>query len=307
MGAPAMSGKATGWARDQWCSGGLTAKAVLLLMGDYATGPRHELWPSVETMARELQTTDRTIFRTLNSLEADGLIWRSARTLGSGKRTSTLYRLMVDGRVSPDTVSPLSPDTESPLSPDTESPLALTESQGDPDTESGLILSKESDPKNGCGARATFDEVLAAWMGHAKRSSRTNPEASWEAWAGACDLIDEAELAARARRALAEDLDFKRRGPPALQKWLAEGKWANWADASEGGGTPSPAASFPDAEIRARVVARRGEAYARTWLDGAALDGLTIRPRTNTAGDHLRRDLRPLLAELGLTVTDKGA
>ena len=104
-----MSGRAFGAVRDnfvrdnamKWArahgsvSGGLAARAVLLLMADYADR-QHQLFPSIATMAAELDCAERTVQRAIGSLESDGLIERTLRLTATGKSTSSRYGLRVD-------------------------------------------------------------------------------------------------------------------------------------------------------------------------------------------------------------------
>lgn len=52
-----------------------------------------ECFPSVRTIAADLNLSKSTVFRTLNDLEAAGLIVREKRWRTSGGRSSTLYKL----------------------------------------------------------------------------------------------------------------------------------------------------------------------------------------------------------------------
>lgn len=52
-----------------------------------------ECFPSVNTIARDLSLSKRTIFRALSELESHGLIEKKPRTRISGGSSSNLYRL----------------------------------------------------------------------------------------------------------------------------------------------------------------------------------------------------------------------
>ncbi|MFY0661353.1 MAG: helix-turn-helix domain-containing protein [Shimia sp.] len=69
-----MSNLVTSILRSKNLGVGLTAKSVILLMGDIASDEGQGIWASKGTMARELETTERTVQRQISALESAGFI-----------------------------------------------------------------------------------------------------------------------------------------------------------------------------------------------------------------------------------------
>jgi hypothetical protein len=152
-------------------------------------------------------------------------------------------------------------------------------------------------------AREGFGQTLTAWLG-ASQNSRTNPEAAAAAWDGVVGAgVDPERLAAAAMAALADDPDFKRRGPPGLQRWLAEKRYIGWLDRPASAAQPK---TFPDVDLRAAMVFDKGEAWTASWLDPCRWSEpqRTIVARTGFAAETLRRDVGQLLAAHGVRVTE---
>ena len=128
-----MSMAALTWARRQ-STGSPVAKGLLLLLADYADDSGL-CWPSQTTLAREFEASKRTILRTLQSLEAAGLLQRETMHRDDGSRGTDRIRLALgalDGGG-----EPLTPPGDSLTGGgDTESPGVVSESQGGGDTES---------------------------------------------------------------------------------------------------------------------------------------------------------------------------
>lgn len=57
------------------------------------TNKNRECFPSVKTIANDLNVSKSTVFRALNDLECSGLITRKERYRASGGRSSSLYIL----------------------------------------------------------------------------------------------------------------------------------------------------------------------------------------------------------------------
>ncbi|PCJ04122.1 MAG: hypothetical protein COB16_19485 [Rhodobacteraceae bacterium] len=69
-----MSNHITSLLRRKILGVGLTGKSVILLMGDLASDDGSGIWASKARMARELETTDRTIQRTIKALIDAGFV-----------------------------------------------------------------------------------------------------------------------------------------------------------------------------------------------------------------------------------------
>jgi hypothetical protein len=65
---------------------------------------------------------------------------------------------------------------------------------------------------------------------------------------------------------------------------------------------------FPEDGVRQVACARKGEAWARSWLDGCGWDGATrtILPRSELVRGRLLRELQPELKAAGVTVGRPG-
>ena len=74
-----MSNAVTSLLRSRSLEVGFTGKAILLLMGDLASDDGSGIWASKGRMARELETTDRTIRRTIDKLIEGGFLIETGR------------------------------------------------------------------------------------------------------------------------------------------------------------------------------------------------------------------------------------
>ena len=91
-----MSVVALSWAKRQR-AGGVAAKAVLLVLADYAD-EEGTCWPSQARIAAECELTDRSVRDQLTKLEAAGLITRSTKRRPDGTQDNSRFRLALDRR-----------------------------------------------------------------------------------------------------------------------------------------------------------------------------------------------------------------
>lgn len=297
-----MSGKAFGWAREQTCSGGMAAKAVLLLMADYADR-EHQAFPSVSTLAEELQASERTIQRAIVSLEDDDLIVRQLRTTASGKSTSSRYLLSVDrAREGCHSVTPMG-DALSPSGVSQCHPHPVTLS---PSTTLEPLKGTEESADALSSARDGFDRVSGEWS--KADPDRVAPPVDWRAWQRACGNIEPRALEAAALRYLAESGDVKRRRCKAFAVWLAEERWVGWLGeppVEEAEPAPAPRQSFEGpAEFMAALHAAKDRDWIASWLGLCGWDGeaAAIVCPMNTIAETLKRDLRRLLEDFKISV-----
>jgi hypothetical protein len=311
-----MSGKAVGWAREVRCSGGLAAKAVLLLMADFADGDG-ELFPSVSRMAHELQAAERTVQRAIVSLEQDGLIAREFRSTRSGKSTSSRYRLLIN---------PVAEGCQKVTpSPVTETPSGVSESRGEgvtksPSTTFEPVLEPRSSDELQTGvrerereaedreevSRVAFERVVTAWSAAApERCSRVKAAPKW---AEACEGRDPADVEAACLRYLAEAGEVKRKLCRALDRFLAEAWFENWLPGRTppDGKPPRPKWSGP-AEVRSAVAVLAGEDFAAACVDPSGWDeeGRALIPHTGLAKSRLLDRLRRHLPDLGFSIAER--
>lgn len=305
-----MSVKAIAWAREQACSGRSSAKAALLLIADYADRD-NRAWPSVSTLALELNMSERTVKRCLASLVADGHLTREARFRSNGKQTSSIYTLNV-GRFAP--LEGCHPDTPRG---DNLTPLGVTGCHPEGVTLSPLTtlepptrtVERSDDLSSARGiAPDPFDEVLKRWGELAP--DRIAPPVDRSAWDKQLAFVDEAELGAIALHFLATSDDVKRGRAPRLAIWLSEQRWRGYQLAAAKSATPIAAGAAWDGPpaIPAMIRERKGEAYLGSWLAGARWDveRRALLTRTGVAADTLKADLGAALAALGVERIEKG-
>lgn len=106
-----MSWEALAWAKKQ-TGLGLPKKFLLVLLAEKADGFR--CWPSIGSLAAEMECSTRTVQRLLSELVDLGLITREARFRPNGSRTTDMIMLIEGG----DKLSPPHGEQETP--PDTQ-------------------------------------------------------------------------------------------------------------------------------------------------------------------------------------------
>lgn len=143
-----MSNHVTMLLRNRNLGLNLTLKSVLLLMADYASDDGTGIWASKSRMARELETTDRTIQRAIKELTQQNLLTEVGRRKCSNGATIEYniviknvdkFPLTISSRpvkanllsqeVVPDTVRP---PTDRHPTPDTLSPHGATDGHPNP-------------------------------------------------------------------------------------------------------------------------------------------------------------------------------
>lgn len=328
-----MSGEALGWARRQRVSGGLPAKAVLVLLADYC-GDDHACWPSVPTIARELETTPRTVQRALRALETDGLVMIAERKTGKGRTTSNHITLDVAcahggtarGAARGDTVSPVPPSERHPT-PDTVSPIPPSQChpqnlQLEPPLEPS---SADAEDARAGGQGAIEGEAgFASWV---ERFMAAYPasglqKANWPKTRTAfAEQIPAAALAgdgdgpetliacavAYAASALVAKGTFGAVNPV---EFLSGERWRAFLPGTAAAQAVAASAVVAGwagpIEVWDAVCADRrlGEAWAGSWLAPCAVEGSVVHPRTGVAADRLRGAIGALLGEHGLTIGD---
>jgi len=256
-------------------------KIVLLALADHAGADTDQCWPSIATLARKCSKAVRTIYAALARLEAAGHISRETRP-GRG----VVYTVHpCSGR----TPTPAA-DAGAPLQPPHPTPAAAAPKpeenhHGNPscsdEHETGARASDDA------GSEAMFERWWAAWP----TSWRRDPDGARAAWAERwADLPAEAALMA-SLAAYVADTRANDRQPCNPGTWLRRRRWLDGAGPAAGGGGLSAFAWTGPAEIRAALVAARGEGPARSYLDPAGWAGGRIRARTGLAAAWLREAL----------------
>jgi hypothetical protein len=320
-----MSLAAQEWAYNSGVVSG--ARFVLVVLADHAGDQKGEDWTCYPGMTRLSEKTGlsvESVERHLKMLVKQGWISRKrrpGRTRDTGVYLYTLHRdrrrglpvnLTDDRAAEPSVNLTVGGEGDHPSKFDQPS-VNLTPTTRQNDSIPPDPPYTAEPPENphltraGVGAGAgdgVFGQVLGEWVA-AARTSRTDPEAAAERWAELVDGgVSDADLAAAARAALAEDLDFKRRGPPGLQRWLGEKKFVAWL--GRGPAAVAERTRFADETVRCAIVGAKGEGWAASWLDPAGWDAgrREISPRTQTAVLTLRRDASGVLQRLGVKVVD---
>lgn len=154
---------------------------------------------------------------------------------------------------------------------------------------------KDVEPKG--SVPAFSEDFLAGWKAYPKSGVERSKSRAicWKLWRDAARLAGgEAALLGALRRYVSEDKQHKTEcGAPALDRWLAWGRWDHFL----GGNVQVVTAPFPEAAVRQHVVAEKGEAWTASWLDPSGWDEefRVIRARPTAAG-KLRAELRAILA-----------
>jgi len=98
-----MSIRAMNWAWSQKLAP--APKLILMALADSAND-LDECWPGIAFVADKCCVSERTVQRVLQQFENTGLMVVTPRYTSAGRQTSNGYRLLLDGKVSPDKLSP---------------------------------------------------------------------------------------------------------------------------------------------------------------------------------------------------------
>lgn len=303
-----MSVQASSWAIEQVCETP-AEKAVLLVIAAYA-GADGTCYPGQDTIARQACCSVKTVERVLKTFAARGWLERTERRRRDGSRTSDLLHLCMapnpERREQPDTMSGSPEPSRHPVQTNP------TSCPDQPDTMSGLTtfeplgeITPPNPPRGGDAARSAemFETVWNAYPETGKAA--TNRERSRRAWDAALTDAEPVVVLEGVRRFAASKAARVGGGArvPSLHRWLNERRWEAWATP---GDLPSTAARWEGPpELRAAVVAAKGEAFARSWLDPCRFrspPGPDARPMLLT-GSTLARDrlsVLPCLADIAV-------
>lgn len=105
-----MSIKALSWALET-TTGSPTKKLVLLYLADRYNDDERAAWPSVGTISRVTELSERTVRRAIHELLEDGLIQASGWTGQRADRQTKRYRLALNTGGQSDTPQPLRGDS----------------------------------------------------------------------------------------------------------------------------------------------------------------------------------------------------
>jgi len=281
------------------------AKFVLVALADHAADHAGEDWtcfPSVERLMQFTSQSRATVERHLSALAAEGWISRVRRRVTGGRLGVYDYVLHRVRRVEEAAESEADHTSNCSMDHASNCGSTMLQNEGSPCCNLQHVYSltpiePSIEPSERGRARmASPDwwgrEVWAVWPVAGQRpSSERLVIAAVAAEIAAGASPDRLLLAARAYAA--DKLAWGSSGNPvACHKFFVEGRWENFAKVAPGGpgGPLDTRTGFADAEIRAAVVAAKGEPWAISWLDPCAFDPVTrtIDPRLKTRADRLR-------------------
>lgn len=126
-------------------------------------------------------------------------------------------------------------------------------------------------------------------------------------WDDAAAKVGQAELLAAFRRYIREDKDNLKWGFPGLSVWLNQERYDHWLGGYDTPSSGEPLPTFPDADIRQRLIDLCGEGWVRSYIDQCGLDGtVLIVPRGKATAKARIMERRADLKAAGLTAMREG-
>jgi DNA-binding MarR family transcriptional regulator len=314
-----MSVKAIDWALESALPTG--PRFVLFVLGNRAGDHSGEDWtcyPGVQTIMRDTGMSRATVERHLATLWAEGWISRKRRVRPDGRLgiyDYTLHRraehraqLRAQRQGLEQPAEGDEPCSNLQHGPGVTLDGAMPQNEAQPCLKLQHVEPSLNPQKNPQSAREPGDFGFErAWEAYPRRGQkRTNVPEARAAWALACSTVHPDRLQA-AVEAFAKDPDQLKGdfGACGFCRWLNEERWRAWLPAAgpAAGGQQAngvrPCWPGP-ADIRAQVVALKGEDWTRSWLDHGGWDGAAVIGGTRTAAAALREVMRPM----GLLVKD---
>lgn len=334
-----MSAEARTWAKRARAPSP-PAKSVLCALADYA-GDQDFAYAAIRTLASDTQYSARQVQRLLAELVGVGLLVRcdmidkqSGRTrtcayffpITATRPTEKMVRdieMKLGGRVTQ--MSPSPSVNNSPNSVD--KPVDKPRGEGDagvtlpPDIyDRGRVsrlspLELDSNPERtevlSSGARAdeAFAELVNIWP--PAGIDNTDVPAAKRAFSAEAAKVGDPLRIVGAARSYLSSAEFKARtyAPAGLDRWLSRQSYlgrlpAVAAPRLAGGGSGLFGDQVPD-DVRAAVLAARGEGFVGSYLDPCAWDGgeRSLRPATRTAAAKLA-EIKQLLSELNVVLAE---
>lgn len=283
---------------------GSSALLLLFVLAEYA-GDDGCCFPSQATLSDRSRLSVRAVRDNLGLLEEAGLIEQERRNRKDGTRTSNRIRLLY-----------YIPEQ-----------AAESAACGEAHRQNDVSSNRQSAPRQpAAGADpTTFEPVSEPITSPRKRELDAAFEAWWEIYPRKAEKRAARQLfevAVRRHGASFEDLasaaqayaiEVHGRDPVMVKQpttwlqrraWLPEDTTPAASSAAPSLGLAKPVFAGP-AELRARIVATRGEAWVRSWIDpcGWADAASQIIPRTAFAGERIEQELgRRLLREWGVSI-----
>jgi len=132
---------------------------------------------------------------------------------------------------------------------------------------------------------ATFDAAWGLLPETMKRRSESKAKCKvlWDRESKR--LGGQLSLLGKLKTYLRDDRDLVKSGGPGLQVLMRQGRLEHWVETVTDARTVEP---FSNADLRAAVVAAKGEAFARSYLDRCSCEGTTLIVATHFAAGKLR-------------------
>ncbi|WP_052261790.1 helix-turn-helix domain-containing protein [Leisingera sp. ANG-M1] len=298
-----MSNHVTSLLRRRRLGVGLTGKALILLMGDLASDDGSGIWASKPTMASELETSERTVQRTIKDLIDAGFVSEVGKRKHRNGYTYE-YRIIVERielcedlrpvpptqrhhsaqdvgqgtqHLAPDTVSPL---TECHPTPDTVSGEPPTECHPNQNKPNRTYCAADAPQQTGFDFGGFFGEFVSAYprIGDLEATEESLREALG---AGA----DPREILAGARAYAVEQVGNSPRYIKYSENWVDEKRWRQHVTAPLASADPRKVLETRAQDIRAR------KPWARTIKPSQAGEciaaGLITAAECEAAGIHV--------------------
>lgn len=309
-----MSNKALTWAFEAPIDN-VGAKFVLVALADHASDHAGEDWSCFPSNERLMEFTSmplRTLERHISWLVAAGWITREKQRDRRGRLKDRVYRLRRNGPIIPDAVCPpaILAGGET-ASPPAKNPAHHPPNRGQkaPDLAGGHNKDEPPEPSltPTPGARAdenrAFEALVAAYP--PAGIDNTDIPAARAAFGSEVAKVGDPWRLVEAARSYAADPKTKARSfaPPGLDRWLMRQSYL--------GRLPSPVRSDGlgegvadlfgfggPAEVRAALVATRGEGFVRSYLDRSRWEAATrtVVPPGGTARKALSEAWGPLMS-----------
>jgi hypothetical protein len=177
-----------------------TLKVVMMTLTNYAN-EQDVCWPSIPTIAQNAALTDRTVYRALAKLCADGWIKKQNRFRKNGAKTSNAYRInaarlrefsrlhTAATKTKIDGFEPFEEESAIKIAPDTVSGTPDTQTGAAPDTESGKTLKKPNRKEGGAKMPADMQQAIRDYHNPATLRTEKQQIESWMKQRNALDYL----------------------------------------------------------------------------------------------------------------------
>ncbi|MDR3513766.1 MAG: helix-turn-helix domain-containing protein [Caulobacteraceae bacterium] len=279
----------------------------------YANGAG-DTWSTINILSKHINKSERTVQNYMRQLERAGLIKLTGRTyrLPKSTRSVPLYSLQFDVIVAAESVggegggdawvqhvAPIDPSVSvQPVAPIDGVWVQNSASMGaDCCTRKETIETTKGAIAPSAGAREALRAGFEALEEVTPRRvfGVSDRDVAFEVYVElAAEGVDVSALPGCMGRMAIDPIFTGRRIPPKLEDWLRKGQYRAWLPGDPAADAPAnaPTGWAGPADIRAAIVAARGETFAVSYLDPARWDGEAIVPRTSAAASALAELIR---------------